>query len=77
MRFKMSEWIDLQDEQPIEMKAVLTIGKTPDGNWTTPITANLYNGKFIVGFNFGFDRVCKVMVETKPTHWMPLPEPPK
>ena len=77
----MSEWINIEDRFPDPGLAVLTIGLKDDGGWTTPITAQLYDDgsgvlRFISGFSFGGDRLIRTMVETKPTHWMPLPEPP-
>jgi len=76
----MSEWISVEDELPELGVAVTTIGKKDDGCWTTPITAQLYidgeKQRFISGFSFGGDRLIRTMVETKPTHWMPLPKPP-
>lgn len=76
----MREWISVKDELPPLSVAVTTIGKKDDGSWTTPITAQLYidgeRTRFISGFSFGGDRLIKTMVETLPTHWMPLPEPP-
>ena len=77
----MSEWISVEDEFPIIGVSVLTIGKKNDGSWTTPITAHLYDDgsvlRFISGFSFGGDRLIRTMVETKATHWQPLPDPPK
>ena len=77
----MSEWISVEDKFPDFGTPVTTIGKKEDGTWTTPITAQLYidgeKQRFISGFSFGGDRLIKTMVETKPTHWQPLPEPPK
>ena len=77
----MSEWISVDDRLPEYGVAVTTIGKNEDGLWTTPITAQLYidgeKQRFISGFSFGGDRLIRTMVETKPTHWMLLPEPPK
>ena len=77
----MSEWISVNDRLPEYGVAVTTIGKDEDGLWTTPITAQLYidgeKQRFISGFSFCGDRLIKTMVETKPTHWQPLPEPPK
>lgn len=75
-------WIDLGEKFPNFGVAVLTIGRKDDGSWTTPITAQLYDDgsgvlRFISGFSFGGDRIIRTMVETRPTHWMPLPEPPK
>jgi len=76
----MSEWISVKDRLPEFGVAVTTIGKKDDGAWTTPITAQLYidgeKQRFISGFSFGGDRLIKTMVETIPTHWMPLPKPP-
>lgn len=77
----MSEWISVEDRLPNIGEAVTTIGKKDDGAWTTPITAQLFidgdKHRFISGFSFGGDRLIKTMVETIPTHWIPLPEPPK
>ena len=77
----MSNWISIEDKFPDFGLAVLTIGLKNDGGWTTTITAQLYDDgsgvlRFISGFSFGGDRLIRTMVETKPTHWMPLPEPP-
>lgn len=74
-------WIDVNKELPNCGEAVSTIGVREDGGWTTPITAQLWidekgQHRFISGFSFGGDRLIKTMVETKPTHWMPLPSPP-
>ena len=83
MVIDMSEWISVEDRLPDFGVAVTTIGKKEDGDWTTPITAQLYRDgdssktRFISGFSFGGDRLIRTMVETIPTHWMPLPEPPK
>ena len=74
-------WISVKDKLPPLGVAVTTIGKKDDGSWTTPITAQLYidgeRTRFISGFSFGGDRLIKTMVETLPTHWQHLPEPPK
>lgn len=74
-------WISVEDRLPPLGVAVTTIGKKDDGGWTTPITAQLYidggRSRFISGFGFGGDRLIRTMVETLPTHWQPLPEPPK
>lgn len=74
-------WISVKDRLPEFGVAVTTIGRNKNGLWTTPITAQLYKYedgvKFISGFSFGGDRLIKTMVETIPTHWQPLPEPPK
>ena len=74
-------WISVEDKFPDFGVAVTTIGKKDDGSWATPITAQLYDDgsgvlRFISGFSFGGDRLIRTMVETKATHWMPLPEPP-
>ena len=78
----MSEWIGVEDRLPDFGVPVTTIGKKEDGTWATPITAQLYldrdsdKKRFISGFCFGGDRLIRTMVETKATHWMPLPKPP-
>lgn len=74
-------WIDIKDRLPEFGVAVLTIGKNDRDEWTTALTAQIYKDgdtlRFISGFSFVGDRLIRTMVETKPTHWQPLPEPPK
>lgn len=73
----MSDWISVDDRLPKVGESVITVGVDNDGCFLSPVCAALRdNSKFIVGYSFHGDREIGFYIETFPTHWMPLPEPP-
>lgn len=65
----MAEWISVKDRLPENDDDVLLCFNT---------------GVMVVGFRSNYDELCAHIDEeyyanckTCPTHWMPLPEPPK
>ena len=71
-------WISVEDQLPVIGAAVFTIGKFKDKPATNHVVARLNDdGKWLVGYTLNGDRYVLVVFETFPTHWMPLPEPPK
>ena len=75
---KMSKWISVKDALPEVGLNVITIGVNADGDMLSPIVAvQECNGKFICGYRFCGDREIGFFIETFPTHWMLLPEPPE
>lgn len=74
----MSEWIRVDERLPSVSSNVLCVGVDSEGEFLAPVAATLHeDGKFICGYKFGGDRVVGFYVETLPTHWMPMPNPPK
>lgn len=57
----------------------LSIGIDIGGHFLDPIICAWQENAncFGVGYTFDSDRHVSFQIETKPTHWMPLPEPPK
>ncbi|MEG1234837.1 MAG: DUF551 domain-containing protein [Acinetobacter sp.] len=71
-------WISVEDGLPPIGTAVFTIGIFNDKPATNHVVAQLDNdGKWLVGYTLNGDRYVLVVFETFPTHWMPLPPPPK
>lgn len=71
------EWISVDDLMPVEGRAVLTIGMLDSGKHSEAIVAVYARGKFVSGYCFNGNRMIHMAVETFPTHWMSLPNPPK
>lgn len=66
----MSEWIRIEDELPKNRLMVLLVAVNvgPQGNYTTDTYC---------GWRDGFEGWSRWPHKFRPTHWMPLPEPPK
>ena len=65
----MSEWISVKDRLPCEFETVL-VGRSEDHDCPcTREALHMRNGEFCMPLmNVNFEN---------PTHWMPLPAPPK
>lgn len=70
-------WISVVEKMPENGLPVLTVGKNQTGEMMSPIVAVGINGTFMCAFQFSGGRHISFAVQTFPTHWMPLPNPPK
>ncbi len=66
----MSEWISVEDRLPEEIIEEIIVCR--DKDCIASMAARYIGGEFITYGAFGADMPFK-----NPTHWMPLPEPPK
>lgn len=76
----MSKWISVDDKLPDVGDSVLSVGSSPkeEGVFLSPVVCSIQkDGRFMIGYSFEGSRKIGFFVETFPTHWMPLPEPPK
>lgn len=70
-------WISVDDRLPTLKEPIFCIGIDDEGRFLSPIVATVHeDGCFICGYTFGGDRKIGFYMETKPTHWMPLPKLP-
>lgn len=61
----MSDWISVEDREP------------KDGDWILAFDGSYHVAQFSNRYPMGNYRYDCDTYDVKPTHWMPLPEPPK
>lgn len=66
----MSEWISIEDRLPKDTIEFVLVTRTGGVSQNSTMEANYIDGEFHI-WRMGLNQVYK-----KPTHWMPLPEPP-
>lgn len=78
----MSEWISIEDRAPDE-DSLVVVAAFLYGCWNEPdaCVCNFYNGKFVLNTDGleaeNYDGGAVVKMTFTPTHWLPLPTPPK
>lgn len=80
----MSEWISVDERLPEENQYVV-FASFYECSWgvefDSVIAGEFWNGSFYPDTNgleaSNYDGGATITLEMKPTHWMPLPEPPK
>ncbi|MGL5565462.1 MAG: DUF551 domain-containing protein [Plesiomonas sp.] len=81
----MSEWISVEDRMPVEDQRIVFAEFYQWGDGPTEFAASaagqFWNGSFHLDKDGleaeNFDGYATITLDFKPTHWMPLPEPPK
>lgn len=73
------EWIRVEDRLPEQGTPVLTVSEDLG---SSPVVAFIrreesYSLRFYIAYTFHGERDIGFHFQTFPTHWMPLPEPPK
>lgn len=72
----MGDWISVDDRLPDEYGLVVAAYLYEFANDLDACVCYFRNGNFRLSKN-GIDSLAVVDMTFKPTHWMPLPKPPK